>query len=72
MSSKLYRVTCRGMKSSHGMAYVVARDPGEAYSKVRESLDDRDLGFDADREMEKVELLAEQADYPECKTSLYC
>ena len=55
MSLKLYRVTCRGMTTSstgvaHGIAYVLAVDPSEAYRIVRDDLNKRDLGFTKDRE----------------------
>ena len=69
MGKKLYRVTCRGMTCGdqhHGIAYVVATDPSEAYKKVRSSLDERKLGFQKDRELDKIELLAEVGNYPEC------
>ena len=77
MEKKLYRVTCRGMHGgivsdvAHGVAYVVAENASEAYKRVRDSLDKRNLGFRKEREMEKVELLAEEADYPECGICLY-
>lgn len=78
MSKKLYRVSCRGMqgaalgnKVSHGIAYVIAEDPAEAYAKLRTYLDIHDFGFDTDRELEKVELLAEVAEYPDCGIRLF-
>lgn len=74
MGKKLYRVTCRGMTYGdrpHGVAYVVAGNPDEAYKKVRASLDERNLGFANERELDKVELLAEAGNYPECGRVLY-
>lgn len=74
MGKKLYRVTCRGMTHGdqpHGIAYVVAADPADAYKKVRASLDERNLGFAKERELDKIELLAEVGNYPECGTALY-
>jgi hypothetical protein len=74
---KLWKVTCRGMhggiadNAAHGIAYVVADDPEEAYRKVRDSLDKRDLGFSKERELSKVELLAAEANYPDCGHTLY-
>jgi hypothetical protein len=73
---KLYRVTCRGMHggftvgSSHGIRYVVAETTDQAYACVRADLDRRDLGFKHERELERVELLAEDAEYPDCNTRL--
>lgn len=75
---KLYKVTCRGMtttcmgtQTAHGVAYVVAENASEAYSKLRKSLDDHDLGYSRDREMDKVELIADIRDYPDCGYKLY-
>ena len=77
MRKKLYHVLCSGMttrmagETAHGSAYVVAEDSEEAYRKVRASLDKRDLGFSNEREMYRVELMAENTDYPPCGHSLY-
>ena len=77
MNKKLYRVTCQGMnyglsgKFAHGVAYVVAFDPEDAYLMLRESLDNRDLGFSSERELKMVELIAEVGDYPACGAALY-
>lgn len=77
MGKKLYKVTCKGMHGgiasdvAHGIAYVVADDAAEAYRKVREALDKLKLGFSKEREMEKVELLAEEGAYPDCGYALY-
>lgn len=73
---KLYRVTCTGMHGgsvghAHGIAYVVSWDSHQAYLMMREDLERRDLGYSADRELLKVELLAETVDYPDCGTKLY-
>lgn len=73
---KLFRVTLRGMTfcasgTCYGISYVVAKDPTEAVSKVQAYLNNKDLGFREDRELDKVELLAEQGDYPACHTQLY-
>ncbi|GAF76861.1 unnamed protein product [marine sediment metagenome] len=73
---KLFRVTCRGMVNvagnvAYGVAYVVAKDAGAAYRKLRSYLDEKDLGFDGDRELSMIELLAEDVEYPDCGTCLY-
>jgi len=52
-------------------AYVVAEDAADAYRRVRAELDKTDLGFTKGREMDKVELLAEEGMYPECGLRLY-
>lgn len=74
MGKKLYKVTCRGMTyglKPHGIGYVIASDPIEAYGKVRVSRSERNLGCPMDRELDKIELLTESADYPDCGTVLY-
>lgn len=71
MNLKLFKVTCQGMHHSHGMAYVVARDAEEAYQCVRQRLDAEGLGFAKEREMQTVELMAEDSDYPLCERRLY-
>lgn len=73
---KLYKVTLRGMTYSstgvvHGISYVVAEDPTEAYTKVRSSLDQRDIGYSADRELDTIELLAGEYVHNDTKTILY-
>jgi hypothetical protein len=73
----LYKVTLRGMKSSiagdvaYGISYVVADGPTRAYKIVRGFLDEEDLGFDSERVLESVELIAEDERYPDCGTILF-
>lgn len=73
---KLFRVTLRGMtycagSTHYGVSYVVAKDTAEAVKKVQDYLVGRNLGFADERELDKIELLAEQGDYPACHTQLY-
>jgi hypothetical protein len=56
---------------SHGIAYVIADDANEAYQILKYSLEKRNLGYSKDRELSKVELIAEETSYPDCGTSLY-
>lgn len=72
----LYKVTLRGMTSSsitmiHGINYVVASDPTTAYNKVRKHLDENDIGFSSDRELDKIELIASSKDYNDTKIKLF-
>ena len=68
----LYVVTCKGMTSNigsntaHGLVYVVASDPTAAYKTVRDYLDQNKIGFQHEREMESVKLIASSAKYPNC------
>ena len=75
-SNKLFRVVLRGMTSSvtgvaYGISYVIAKNMDEAYRKVRKFLDDQDIGFRKDREIEKVELLAEDDQYTDTGAMLF-
>lgn len=76
MENKLYRVTLRGMTYSptgnaYGVSYVVAENPDLAYKKVRKFLDDNNLGFTKDRELDKIELIADSNQYGGVGCSLY-
>ncbi len=42
----------------------------EAYEQVRKFLDDNDLCFSDERELDTIELLAENTRYPACKKML--
>ena len=73
---RLYRVTLRGMKCpstgvAYGVSYVVAEGAEEAYQMVRKTLDEKDIGFAREREMESVELIAENYRYTNTGHVLY-
>jgi len=73
---KLFRVTLRGMTTSatgvsHGVSYVVAENTDTAYQKVKKYLDDNDIGFTKDRELDKVELIADTEPYTNVRTLLF-
>jgi hypothetical protein len=73
---KLYRVKLKGLQGTnvstvHGHPYVLANDPTEALSKVQDYLNKKDLGFSKDREMDTIELLAEEGNYPGCGIQLF-
>ena len=72
----LYKVTLRGMTYSstgmvHGVAYVVAGNPSEAYNKMRKHLDKKDIGFRRDRELHTIELLASDYEYNDTDIMLF-
>jgi len=71
---KLFKVELRGNRSFLGVddqtSYVVASDPTTAYEIVRSYLERRDMGDDEDRELEKIQLIAEEGNYPNCRTRL--
>lgn len=73
---KLYEIHCKGMTYSvtgviHGKAFVVATNPDEAYKKLRKHLDDKNLGFTSERELEQIILVAEAYDYTDVKIQLF-
>lgn len=72
---KLYLVKLRGLGSSMGVnykeSYVVAENTEKAYDMVREYLNTNNLGFDHERELLSITLLAESGPYPDCKTLLF-
>lgn len=75
-NKKLYKVTLRGMTINstgiaYGVSYVIADNCNEAYQKVRIFLDENDIGFSKDRELDKVELLADNYRYSEVGYLLY-
>jgi hypothetical protein len=72
---KLFLVECRGMKTSivgtpHGIAYVLEEDPTKAYNKLKKFLDDNDFGYPHERELDKITLIADSTNYPNCRTKL--
>ena len=70
--NKLYMVTLTGMLASqYHESFVVAMDPEAAYKKVREYLEDNEIGFHKERALHSVTLLAEESEYPECDRVLY-
>ena len=70
-NDKLYFVTLRGGGNRYKTSYVIAKDPEEAYQKVKEFLDENDLCFTNDRELSTISLLAEATDYPRCEQILF-
>jgi len=72
---KLYKVSIRGgfnvMSTDYHESYVVARSPNDAYARVKKFLDDNDLCFSDERELKRIELIAECRRYPACQTMLF-
>ena len=73
---KLYKITLQGMhikhrNSTYGTCYVIASNPSEAYDKVRTFLDKEDLGFLHERELDTIELIAENKQYTDAPCILY-
>jgi len=59
---KLYLVTCQKFSFNF---YVVAENETEAYEKVKNNLTDKDYGFSSDRQLNTIQLLAEEKEYPD-------
>ena len=73
---KLYRINLKGLRGSgidtaYGRPYVVADNPTDALLIVQKYLIKKDIGFNNEREMESIELLAEEGDYPKCRVQLF-
>lgn len=73
---KLYRVTLKGMTYSstgivYGVSYVVAENSHKAYQRVKDFLDEKDMGASQDRELDKVELIADTYQYTDVNCLLY-
>lgn len=72
---KLFFVKIRGGYTSnctnYNEFYVVAKNSDEAYRKVRDFLNKENIGFEYEREMDTITLLAEEPNYPECRTLLF-
>ena len=55
----LFRVTVRGFCGGiYKKVYVISDSMDDAYRAYRNFLDEKDLGFESNRELEKVELVA--------------
>lgn len=76
-NNKLYRVTLRGMTTTfgdgvaYGISYVVAKNAEQAYQKVKKFVDEKDLGYCHQRELNKIELIAEDYQYTKTGTILF-
>jgi hypothetical protein len=73
---KIYRVNLRGFSGSstgvdYSCSYVLSENPDIAYKTVREWLDGADYGFQKDRELKSIELIAEAHEYADCQTRLF-
>lgn len=73
---KLFKVTLAGMTSNtngitYGISYVIAENSDEAYNKVKKFLDENDIGFKKDRELDKVELIADSYRHTNLKYLLH-
>jgi len=73
---KLFKITLKGLTRNEagyiaGISYVVASDPNSAYEIVRSALEKQKLGSVQDRELNIIELLAEDDQYAICGTTLY-
>jgi len=69
---KLFRVTLMGDNiAGCNISYCVAEDSGEAYKMVREYMDLEELGYEKDRELNFVELIADEMTFPTCGHRLF-
>ena len=70
---KLFLIALKGFTTVSGYKYhyVVAKSMDEAYSKVKEFMDDNDIGNYVERELDSIEFLAEDKKYPNCGNMLF-
>lgn len=72
---KLYKVKIKGGYSivsiNYNEAYIVAKDPTQAYDKYRKFLDKNDICFESQREMVSITLIADVDRYNDCHTLLF-
>ena len=75
MTFKLFKVTLRGGINpgftNYNASFVVAESPDAAYQAIRDFLDSNNLCFLWERELESIELLAEDCKHPACRTMLF-
>ena len=77
MTNKLYKVSLVGMRDEnttdpvYGIAYVIATDPTSAHEKVVSFMENENIGTQAQREMEQIELIAENTLSPNCRFILH-
>ena len=73
---KLYKIVLKGLHycgcgAALGTSYVVAEDPTTAYKKLRAYLDENDVGFQRDRELDRIELIADGEMFGGCGTRVF-
>jgi len=74
---KLYQIRCRGMtyhtggQTAHGIAYVVAPDAETAYQTLRKHLNEKNLGFEHERELDEMSMIADSEYYSACPIKLF-
>jgi hypothetical protein len=75
-TDKLFKVNLKGTYGTgcgvkYHRSYVVAKTMDGAYKKVRDYLDGADIGFSSDRELDSIELVAEDYEYTDVRTRLF-
>ena len=68
---KLYKIYLTGAIDNIKPAYSLAENAEEAYQNVRTWLDKKDYGFSSQRELAKVELVAEDKLYTKTGAILF-
>ena len=75
-TDKLFKINLKGIFGAglgvkYHESYVVAKTMDGAYKKVRDFLDDKDYGFSGDRELESIELIAEDNEFTDVRKKLF-
>jgi hypothetical protein len=69
---KLYRVNLQGFyNTKFASPMVVAKDPTTAYETVKFWLKEKDYGFEKDREMKSIELIADSYEHTKATSILF-
>jgi hypothetical protein len=69
-SLKLFSIVLKNYSELYDHFYVIATDTNIAYKIVKKYLDEKKLLFYKERELEKIELVAENVKYPDCERIL--
>ena len=69
---KLYKVVLRrGITHTNHVAYVIATDPTKAHEIVETDLVNRNIEPGSGRELDRIELIADETEYPACGQRVY-
>lgn len=67
----LYKIHLRGLSGVFDPAYAVASSLDEAYQMVRDFLDRKNYGFEKDRQLIKIEVVADTDEYTDAPSMLF-
>ena len=73
MSKKLFKINLIGSEKGSKIysAYAIEHASDGALLKFQNKLEEMDIGFNIDRELKYITLIAEEAELPRCGVHLY-